>query len=315
MRAKLTELDEMIMVRQSTLNDEVYKFYEEMGIVTYLCYIQMLFFIQDILEIIGAVNIGRHFPLGTFPQIIHLAIAVSGAILIWRYEEFYSDGLRDSMTLDEKKERVLVNLSEDMDFKFQYLLAVQIACLFLKVGYIMQFNDQLGPLYKIVGKMTKDFLNFLIIYAILIIMFSIVGNLLFIIEIPDHYGSLFESILTIFDASLGNYSFAVFEGKYISDRTEAIGKVYLFIVVLLFNILVLNLIIAILSNTFNMFEPKSKGLYLSKILSVRPTMSYDESYGALLIGLPPFNFHLMMMTPVFLFMDRPTKLNSALVAI
>lgn len=60
--------------------------------------------------------------------------------------------------------------------------------------------------------MTKDFLNFLIIYAILIIMFSIVGNLLFIIEIPDHYGSLFESILTIFDASLGNYSFTVFEG-------------------------------------------------------------------------------------------------------
>lgn len=179
----------------------------------------------------------------------------------------------------------------------------------------MQFNDQLGPLYKIVGKMTKDFLNFLIIYAILIIMFSIVGNLLFIIEIPEHYGSLFESILTIFDASLGNYSFAVFEGKYISARTEAIGKVYLFIVVLLFNILVLNLIIAILSNTFNMFEPKSKGLYLSKILSVRPTMSYDERFGALLIGLPPFNCHLILSVPVFLIMDRPEKFNSFLVGI
>ena len=163
--------------------------------------------------------------------------------------------------------------------------------------------------------MTKDFLNFLIIYAILIIMFSIVGNLLFIIEIPKHYGSLFESILTIFDASLGNYSFTVFEGKHISDRTEAIGKVYLFIVVLLFNILVLNLIIAILSNTFNMFEPKSKGLYLSKILSVRPTMSYDETYGSLLIGLPPFNAHLLPLLPYFLLSKDPSKLNHGLVFI
>jgi len=163
--------------------------------------------------------------------------------------------------------------------------------------------------------MTKDFLNFLIIYAILIIMFSIVGNLLFIIEIPENYGSLFESILTIFDASLGNYSFTVFEGEYISERTEAIGKIYLFIVVLLFNILVLNLIIAILSNTFNMFEPKSKGLYLSKILSVRPTMSYDETYGSLLIGLPPFNGHLILAAPIFLLKKNPAKLNQFLVVL
>lgn len=82
------------------MKDETYLFYQDMGVVTYLCIVQMLFFVQDLLEIIGAVTIGRHFPLGTFPQIIHLAIAISGAILIWRYNVYYSAGLNDSMTME-----------------------------------------------------------------------------------------------------------------------------------------------------------------------------------------------------------------------
>jgi hypothetical protein len=40
-------------------------------------------------------------------------------------------------------------------------------------------------------------------------------------------------------------------------------------IVVFFNILLMNLIIAILANTYIIFDAKSNGLYLSKILSTR----------------------------------------------
>lgn len=46
-------------------------------------------------------------------------------------------------------------------------------------------------------------------------------------------------------------------------------------VIICFNILLMNLLIAILSNTYSNFESGSTGLYLSKILSSRDEVMYD----------------------------------------
>lgn len=68
------------------------------------------------------------------------------------------------------------------------------------------------------------------------------------------------------------------------------GQVYIMLIVIAFNIMLLNLIIAILANTYNIFDTKSNGLYLSKILSTRDELTYDDSYGAFLSAMPPINF-------------------------
>jgi len=59
--------------------------------------------------------------------------------------------------------------------------------------------------------------------------------------------------------------------------------------VIAFNLLLLNLVIAILANTYNMFDLRATGLYLSKILNTRGELLYDDSYGAFLASLPPIN--------------------------
>ena len=69
----------------------------------------------------------------------------------------------------------------------------------------------------------------------------------------------------------------------------AIGKVYMICVVVSFNIVLMNLIIAILANTYGVFESGSTGLYLSKILSSRDEIMYDDSFGAFLSAIPPIN--------------------------
>jgi hypothetical protein len=78
------------------------------------------------------------------------------------------------------------------------------------------------------------------------------------------------------------------------------GEVYLIILVLIFNILLLNFIIAILSNTYNIFDNRSNGLYLSKILSTRDELNYDLCYGAFLSSMPPINLLQLPFIPVAL---------------
>lgn len=75
-------------------------------------------------------------------------------------------------------------------------------------------------------------------------------------------------------------------------------------IVLCFNIIVLNLIIAILANTYNIFDSKSNGLYLSKILMSRDEMIYDENYGSFLSAMPPLNFVQIPALPLAIFMRQ-----------
>ena len=75
---------------------------------------------------------------------------------------------------------------------------------------MLQFSDRIGPLVKIVTKMANDFSNFLILYVILTAMFSIILNMNFIYELRE-CESLFEAILTVVDASLGNFDFKIFD--------------------------------------------------------------------------------------------------------
>ena len=115
--------------------------------------------------------------------------------------------------------------------------------------------------------MASDFLNFLIIYIVLLTMFVCVGNLNFLFYCAD-LSTPFDSFITMVDGSMGNYDFGVFD-EIDDPIIKDTGKAFLMLSIVIFTILILNLIIAILSNTYNIFDPKSNGLYLSKILATR----------------------------------------------
>jgi hypothetical protein len=91
--------------------------------------------------------------------------------------------------------------------------------------------------------------------------------------------------------------------------TPSLGTAYLFIVIVTFNILILNFIIAILNNTYEFFLPRSKGLFLKQILSIRDATAYDENVGSLLAAIPPLNIHLLVVLPIFLIFKNTKRLN------
>lgn len=191
------------------------------------------------------------------------------------------------MSTTEFVSRLTNNLILQLDYKFHYLIAINITMLIIRLSIILQFNQKIGPLLKIIGKMLIDFVNFFILYVIMTLMFSIVGNLNFVEELKE-FSTYFQSVLTIIDTSLGNYDLEIYD--QVHDHTlKSIGEFLTIFIVTVFNIIMMNFIISILANTYNIFDNKSNGLFLSKILSSRDEMFYDESYGAFLTHFPPIN--------------------------
>jgi len=81
--------------------------------------------------------------------------------------------------------RIVANFAKHMEFKFPYLFACNVICLIFRISNMFQFSERIGPLVKIVNKMSNDFFNFLILYLILTAMFSLIANLNFIYDLKE----------------------------------------------------------------------------------------------------------------------------------
>ena len=112
------------------------------------------------------------------------------------------------------------------------------------------------------------------------------------------------------DASIGNFDFTLFDKIENNNFLVVLGNIFIIVVVITFNILILNLIIAILANTYNIYDEKSAGLYLSKILNSRDEMSFDENYGAVLLTMSPLNIIILPFVPYALFKVPSAQLNT-----
>ena len=135
--------------------------------------------------------------------------------------------------------------------------------------------------------MSGDFLNFFLLYAILTVTFLIVGNINFGYELND-FDDLFSSALTVINASIGNFDTDIFNVVNEEDMVT-FGKLYMLVVVVVFNILLMNFIFAIFANTYSIFDSRSSGLFLSEILRTRDELLDDPSFGAYLAAVPPIN--------------------------
>ena len=64
-------------------------------------------------------------------------------------------------------------------------------------------------------------------------------------------------------------------------------------------IVLLNFVIAILGNTFAVYEPQSQGLYLSVLITKFDFLSYHELYGMITCSYVPINIIQFPLLPFF----------------
>jgi hypothetical protein len=105
---------------------------------------------------------------------------------------------------------------------------------------------------------------------------------------------------TFFDAMMSNHDFKNFkvENTIVYDNFWA--RLYLLFFIVITAILVVNLIIAIISNVYNTLKRDSLGVYLDDIVRKRPLMVYDKYYSGL-VSIPfPLNVLAVFFWPVYM---------------
>lgn len=105
--------------------------------------------------------------------------------------------------------KMITNFENSLYLRFNVIFSIQILCQTMKLATVLQFNQKVGPLLKIVQKMAQDYLNFMVIYFVLVLMFSILGNLNFVNA--SSFGTLFDATMTMMDASMGNFDFSIWD--------------------------------------------------------------------------------------------------------
>ena len=110
---------------------------------------------------------------------------------------------------------------------------------------MLQLVKSFGPMITIFKSMLNDLMNFLVLWFLLLFMFASSGYIIF--NELDSHSDLYAVLVLHFESSLGNWTFKMYDGLSIGDE---VGEIFSIVSIVLNMILMLNLVIAILSETY-----------------------------------------------------------------
>ena len=195
------------------------------------------------------------------------------------------------------------NIIWDMNrgsFHMDQLLAAITALFWFRCIMLFRLNSYFGPLLEIIFTMFRLIGEFLVIFVIELIVFSCIAAL----TLTKHpkFANLFEAMRTFINASLGDFDLRDY------DEYEGFEKwlgLNLHILALFVNmILVINLLIAIMSDMYSRMADLKVGLYWSTVIKEMPKYKYHDFYGALVMF--PFIFSWMgfLFLPLLVFIKK-----------
>lgn len=122
-------------------------------------------------------------------------------------------------------------------------------------------------------------------------------------------------LILFFQSALGIWDFTIYKNFVLGPKW---GEFFHLLFILLNMVLLVNLIIAILSETYQRLSYQKLGLYYDGVIEVIPAYKYKKFYGSLIAACPPFNFLVMPFLPFFAFADKKSKvrrLNNILIRV
>ena len=117
----------------------------------------------------------------------------------------------------------------------------------------------------IIFSMFTDLFKFIVLWALCLLIFSTSGYILF--NELDAYKNLYSVFVVHFELSLGNWILTIYDDL---SLTDTVGVIFHMSSVLLNMILMLNLVIAILSETYARLAPQKTGLYYDGLIASMP---------------------------------------------
>lgn len=135
----------------------------------------------------------------------------------------------------------------------------------------------------------KQLLLFVFVIGFIIEAFTFSGYPVLLENRDLFKGNQFLTSLKFFNAILTNYNFDEYELDESIHYNNDFGVIFMLFFIVITAILLMNLIIAIITNIYNTLKEDSLGVYLDDIVRKRPLMLYDKYYSGM-VSLPfPLN--------------------------
>ena len=129
---------------------------------------------------------------------------------------------------------IIYNWENDI-YRFDWVLAILVVATWLRLLFSLRISKRFGPLFKIIQAMVLNLTKFLIIWIMVIFIFSAFTTLM----LNDRFSSLGETLIYFFKASMGEYDYEDFG-----------SDIYLLVFLFVNMVIMLNFIIAIMVATF-----------------------------------------------------------------
>jgi len=244
----------------------------------------------------------RFFTPETFINFLSTVIIIA-ANLRWHFH------FKNQTPRDHKYYTMISMAAANNDYiRLPIVAALIVACQWGRVFFILKAEKVIGPYIEILTKMLWEVFKFALVYIVVFVVFLSIGNLLF--YNIDEFANDWKGVIYLFNASLGEFDFNIFKENQLRAPKEQ-GWVYLIIFLILTNIVMVNFLIAILSNKYTVMEEKSKILYRQNILLIKQVQTVDPYYSSLISSFVPLNVILLPLMPFIIFL-KSKKLNTIL---
>ena len=193
-------------------------------------------------------------------------------------------------------DNVIYDITNDI-FHLDYLMAAVTAAMWLRCCILLRLTETFGPLLSMIVKMFIIFIQFFIIYALGIVVFSSVATLT--LSSNPNFANLFEAARTYIGGSLGAFDLNQYDDMV---SWQMYYGILMHLSVLFFNmILLINLLIAIMSDAYAYLSEVKTGIFWAKVITEMPKHGYDKHYGALTMFPFFFSWLSFLVMPIFIF--------------
>ena len=183
------------------------------------------------------------------------------------------------------------------------LLNCQLLTLLLIFFFYLSYVEQLGRLVKMVVLVFKELSRYLIVLAFNTLYMALAFYVLFS-EDFEEFHLFFNCVKISVEGFLGSFVYIETEEDVAGIAYFVIFSIYL----LICNAVFLNLIIAVLNNTYNKFHEMGQTFLTLQVYEVNKTHGYNKYYSGMISNPPPFNF-ISGIAGIFLSIHKSIKLN------
>jgi hypothetical protein len=133
------------------------------------------------------------------------------------------------------------------------------------------------------------------LFFLQIVSFSAVGVLIFG-EISE-YNNLTSATIMIFQTSMGMWDLTMYD--VLEEKRRYVGILFHVLLICVNLLLLLNLLIALMQDTYGEMSGIKMSLYYKNIIYAMPHYKYDPTYACLIAICPPFNVLVLIFVPFF----------------